>query len=114
MFTYKGRRNLHELVCERELFIQAMEERFAKYPNNDMAPLKFWGEPGRHEAHMGVPEHKSELFCPSLSNIAFSHPYGFGYRDMGKRKRLGLFRITGLLYWGTAQEVLEKYYGAQD
>jgi hypothetical protein len=111
MFTYKGRRNLHELICERALFIQAMEERFAKYPRNEMVKTKFWGEPGRHENHLGVPEHKSEMFYPSLSNVAFSHPYGIGFIDIGQRKRLGLFRITGLLYWGTAQEVLDKYYG---
>ncbi len=56
MFTHKGtvRRNLNSLICERDLFIEAMEERFAKYPNPDDSIKDIWAEPGKYERQLGV------------------------------------------------------------
>lgn len=110
IFSYKGRRNLWALVCERNLFIRAMEERFAKYPSDSAIPLRFWGEPGKYENHLGVKVNKSEFYYADEPSINFSHPYALGYLSLGKRKRLGGKRTEKLEYWGSADKIMKEYY----
>ena len=110
VFSYKGRRNLYGLVCNRELFIEAMEERFAKYPDDKTAPA-CWGEPGRNEGrgHLKVTERKSDMFSSTVPCIAFSHPTALSYLNLGKRKRLGEELKSELPVWGKVEDVLKIY-----
>lgn len=110
MFTHKGtvRRNLNTLICERELFIEAMEERFAKYPN-DEANKNIWAEPGKYERQLGVTVRETEEFYSNPPNIVFSHQSALSYETLGQKKRLGEFRAYDLPYWGHISEVMELY-----
>lgn len=108
LFSWKGRRNLSQLICERELFIRVMEERFAKYP---VGPddLGIWAEPGKYERQLGVTVQQTETFHTNPPNIMFSHEEALGYQNLGQRKRLGELRALTIPYWGDAAEVLDYY-----
>lgn len=109
VFGHKNRRNLHSLICERDLFIAAMEERFAKYPNECDIKHKYWSEPGKYEDTLGVTVQKSELFESEIPNIAFSHKDGYSFKHLGTRKRLDTERKAELPYWGSAEHVKSLY-----
>lgn len=107
LFSWKNRRNLSGLICERDLFVQAMEERFAKY--NDSVDLGIWSEPGKYERQLGVTVRETEGFFTNPPNIVFSHEEELSFAGLGTRKRLGEMRATAIPYWGTVEEVLEMY-----
>lgn len=108
MFTYKGRRNLCNLICERELFIEAMEERFTKHPDGNVN-LGNWAEPGKYEKNLGVTIRETEQFYTHPSNIMFSHETALSYLNQGQRKRLGILLAYDIPYWGHADEVMRLY-----
>lgn len=110
VFTHKGgsRRNLSQLICERDLFVKAMNERFDKYPN-DEANKDLWAEPGKYERQLGVTVRETEEFYTHPSNIVFSHETALSYEGLGTRKRLGEFRAYDIPHWGSAKEIRSKY-----
>lgn len=108
MYNYKGRRNLDSLICYREIFIEAMEERFAKYPNNE-ANKDVWAEPGRYESQLGVTPYQTEVFYSQPPNIKFSHPTELSFGALGTRKRAGELRAYDIPFWGTAYELRKLY-----
>lgn len=109
IFSYKDRRNLSTLICERDLFIEAMEERFAKYPDDSKVNLSNWSEPGKYEDHLGVTRRQSEVFYTNIPLVAFSHETALSFTNLGKRKKLGDLRVTGLPHWGMAEDVIKLY-----
>lgn len=111
MFTHKGtvRQNLNALICDREAFIEAMEERFAKYPEPDQSIKAIWGEPGKYERQLGVTIQETEVFYSQPANIVFSHDKALGYEGLGSRKRAGEFRAFDIPYWGKAEKIRAMY-----
>lgn len=109
VFSWKGRRNLCHLICERELFIRAMEERFLRWPNDEKIDLGLWAEPAKYEKQLDVTVRESEVFYSNPPNIVFSHEAALSFANLGTRKRLGELRATSIPYWGTAQEVRRLY-----
>lgn len=109
VFSYKDRRNLHALICERDLFIETMEERFKRHPVDEKVNLGLWAEPGKYERQLDVTVRESEMFYTDIPNIAFSHPTALSYLNLGERKRLGNLKVTALPYWGTIEEIKKLY-----
>lgn len=109
LFTYRGRINLNSLICERELFIEAMEERFARWPDDTKVNLGLWAEPGKYERQLGVTIREIEHFFTNPSNIMFSHETALSFSGLGRRKKLGNLWATEIPYWGTAQEIMKVY-----
>lgn len=107
MFSYKGRINLYSLICERDLFIETMEERFEKYP--DHQPIHYWAEPGKYEKSLGVTVQEKEEFWAKRSSVAFSHSEALSFKGLGTRKRLGGLRAKDTVDWGTAESVMKLY-----
>ena len=110
IFSYKGRRVLSNLICERDLFITAMEERFAKYPDEKSIPLGSWSEPGKYEKALGVTVRKSEGFMTEIPNVVFSHPDAIGYAYLGERKARGTNPTEEIPYWGKAKDIINNFY----
>jgi hypothetical protein len=108
VFSWKGRRNLCNLICERDLFIEAMEERFAKHPDGNV-DLGLWAEPGKYERQLGVTVRETEEFWTNPPNVVFSHETALAFGNLGKRKRLGELRATEIPYWGRATKIREMY-----
>ena len=111
LFSYKGRRNMNGLICERNLFIDAMEERFEKYKNvNDKdVPTYKWAEPGKYERQLGVVPRNWEFYKPKETSIVFSHPTELSFAGLGKRKKLGEMRRTELEGWGKIDDIIKLY-----
>lgn len=112
LFTYKGpRRNNSTLICETELYIETMEERFSKYkdvPESEIN-LSTWAEPGRYEGNNGLTIRETEFFAPNPPNIMFSHKKGLSFDNLGTRKRLGDVRATDIPFWGFADDIMKLY-----
>lgn len=114
LFTYKGkgRRNLHSLICERDLFIEAMEERFAMY-GGEAVDIRIWAEPGKYERHLGVTVRETEEWFTNPPNVVFSHQTGLAFKWLGTKKRLGEMRANTIPYWGEASEIIKMYKNAK-
>lgn len=110
VFTQKlgGRRNLSQLICERDLFIGAMEERFAKYPDGNV-DIGIWAEPSKYEKQLGVTVREWEAFTMNPPNIVFSHETSLSYQNLGKRKRAGEIRANSIPTWGEAAKIQALY-----
>ena len=109
IFSNRGRMTLNTLIAPRKLLIEALEERFAKYPKDEMIPLKFWGEVGRYEKYLGVTVQLTEQFQSEMPIIMFNHPESLNYDQQGERKKLGDERLYSLPYWGKASEIVKLY-----
>lgn len=110
VFTQKsgGRKNLGQLICEREAFIEAMEERFAQYPDGNVN-IANWAEPSKYEKNLGVTIREAESFYTNPPNIIFSHETALSYQNLGTRKKPGEIRALSIPYWGTAKEIQDYY-----
>lgn len=111
MFSQKigGRRNLTSLICEREALIKTLEERFAKYPDEEDVDLRIWAEPGKYEGHLGITQVESETFYTNPPNIIFSHDRSLSFGNLGTRKAVGQIRALEVPYWGRAEDIRSKY-----
>lgn len=112
MFTLKaptGRKTFNSLVCERELFIEAMEERFRLWPDDSKITSDIFGEPGRYDRHLGTTPRPTEEFFLNPPNIVFSHQAAMGFAGLGTRKRVGQVRAIEIPYWGRAEDILLMY-----
>ncbi len=109
IYNYKGRRNLGNLICERQAFIDAMEERFAKYPDPPLSVKDVWAEPSKYERQLGVTIREAEDFYTQPPNIKFSHPTELSFQALGIRKRSGELRAYDIPYWGHVNGIRELY-----
>lgn len=109
VYSYKGRANLHSLICERDLFIEAMEERFKRWPIDDKINKDHWGEPGRYENFLGVKQQQRSEFYTEIPNIAFSHESALSFEGLGRRKKIGHMRAYDIPYWGKAEDIKHLY-----
>lgn len=100
-------------IVSRDMFIEAMEERFTKYPIDAEVPIQYWGEIGRYEELLGVTVRKLEAFYPSVPHVFVSHETGLGFLNLGIRKLPGKPRPTEIPYWGKASDLLKHYYGME-
>lgn len=111
LYTYKapgGRRNLNGLICERELFIRAMEERFSKW-TEETYDLNIFGEPGKYDNQLGTTPYPSQDFYTNPPNIVFSHQTNLQFQGLGKRKALGQIRAYTIPYWGDIEYIRSLY-----
>jgi len=108
LFNYKHRRGMTSLICTKDLLIEALEERFTKYPDNESLPPQF-GEPGRLDRTLGVTVRKLEEWNSSVPNIVFSHETALAYLNLGIKKKMGAERVAELPYWGKAKDIAKLY-----
>lgn len=112
MFTYKppgGRRNLNGLICERELLIKHLEERFSRWPDDNKIDIRIFGEPGKYDKSLKTTPYPSEDFYVNPPNIVFSHQTNLQFEGLGTRKALGQVRALTVPYWGDAANIRSLY-----
>lgn len=117
VFSYKapgGRRNLNGLICERQMLIEHLEERFKLWPDDSKIDIRIFGEPGKYDNQLGTTPYPSEDFYTNPPNIVFSHQANLQFKGLGTRKALGQIRATSVPYWGLATEVVSLYNGSID
>lgn len=109
VFNYTGRRNHGMLICTRDAYINALEERFAKFPDDSQVKTELWAEPGKYERQLGVTIQSFEPFFTHPPNIMFTHPGGLSHETLGFKKRQGKLRAFDIPFWGKAEEVVKLY-----
>ena len=111
-----NRRVINQLIAERTLLIEALEERFARIEVlmaqgiPEATLLSKWGDIGRYEELLGVTVRKVQEFYGEEPSIVFTHPKAFGYEmNHGKHKRLGDIKMYDIPVWGKASDVLKLW-----
>ena len=98
VFSYKPERTTNtSLVCPKKLFIEAMEERFNKYPKDSEIPLEFWAEPGRFEKQLGVKPQKSEKYYGKEAQ-------GWEVQALTRARFLGGSEKVGQQFWPAVEK----------
>lgn len=112
MFSYKapsGRRNLSQLICERQMLIDHLEERFKLWPDDSKIDINIFGEPGKYDNQLGTTPYPSQDFYTNPPNIVFSHQANLQFEGLGTRKALGQVRATEIPVWGKASDIVKLY-----
>lgn len=119
VFNMRHRISNCTLVAPRDLFIEAWEERFAKY-TDETYPRQYVGEVGRPnlDTWLGVTVRKCVEFYTTIGVIQVNHPNGTEYHqwqdgkgnfNKGTKKRLGPIRANEIPYWGKGEELAKVY-----
>lgn len=106
-YSWKNRMGNFTLVAPRLLAIEALEERFAKYPRG----TPYTGELGRAnvEEKLGVTPRKSDYFTTEISVVHIDHEYGIDRLARTHRKAPGICRSYDIPYWGKAEDIVKKF-----
>ncbi len=108
-YNWRNRHGNYSMIAERSLIIDALEERFRKWPNG--TPEKITGEMGRGmvERNLGITERKASEFYTTVPIINFNHDLGTDPLQRRHRKRLGYLRSYDVPYWGRAEELIKNF-----
>jgi hypothetical protein len=109
LYNWRNRRSNSTLIAYRSLLVDALEERFQKWPNG--TPEAQTGEIGRPmvERNLGLtPQTAVEVFS-TVSTINIGHSYGTNDRERRQRKSHGPIRAYDIPHWGRADRLLEQF-----
>lgn len=108
-YSWRNRKSNCSLIAPRDLLIEALEERFAKWPNG--TPDNITGEVGRGrvERNMGITVRNSIEKFAEVSIIQFNHLDASEERQRIGRKKLGQIKAYDLYHWGRASELVKLY-----
>lgn len=109
MYSWRDRKSNCSLIAPRELLIEALEERFAKWPEG--TPDKITGEVGRGmvERNMGITVRKSVEVFSEVSVIQFNHDNASEDRQVRHRKKLGQIKVYDIYHWRKAEDLVKNY-----
>jgi hypothetical protein len=111
MYHWRNRKSNCSLIAPRKLLIEALEERFAKWPQG--TPENITGEVGRGmvEKNLGITSRKSKEVFSKVSLIQVNHEYGSEDRQKTHRKSYGPIRAYDIPHWGKAKDLLNNIHG---
>lgn len=109
IYSWRNRKSNCSLIAPRRLLIEALEERFAKWPEG--TPDHLTGEVGRErvEKNLGLTIRKSTEQFSEVSIIQFNHDNASEDRQITRRKSLGQIKAYDLYHWGHAKELVKNY-----
>lgn len=108
-YFWKDRVSNSTLIAPRKLTIEALEERFNKYPHG--TPYGLTGELGRKnvEDSLGLTHRKSAWFSTEISIVRIDHELGIDRLAQTHRKGMGILRAYDIPYWGKAEDIISKF-----
>lgn len=109
-YSWKNRKTNATLIAPRELMIEALEERYAKYPDG-IPDNMLNGELGREkvERKLGVTIRKSVEVFSEISVIQINHKHGLDTTAVRRSKSLGQIKAFDIPHWGKASELIKHY-----
>lgn len=109
-YSWRNRKSNCSLIAPRKLMIEALEERFAKYPGDTM-PKEWIGELGRARVDkwLGVTVRKSVEVYSEVSIIQINHDDATEDRQKRHRKALGPMKAYDIPFWGKAEDLIKHY-----
>lgn len=109
-YSWRNRRGNYSMIASRELVIEALEERFAKYPNG--TPDNITGEIARPmvERNMGITLREAHEFETTVAVININHSE-VASDDLQRRQRKDLGRIQAfdIPHWGRAEDLIKQW-----
>lgn len=108
-YFWKDRMSNSTLIAPRKLVIEALEERYQKYPKG--TPTGITGELGRNniEDKLGVKRQKAIWFQTEISVVRVDHELGIDKLSQSHRKGMGILRAYDIPYWGKASDIVNKF-----
>ncbi len=108
-FFWKDRMGNSTFVAERLPTIEALEERFNKYPNG--TPERYTGEIGRAniEGKLGLTRRNAIWFETELSVVKIDHEFGIDRLARTHRKGMGPLKSFDIPHWGKAEDLVKKF-----
>ena len=109
IYSWRNRRGNSSMLSYRELVIEALEERFAKYP--DGTPDRITGEIGRPmvEHNLGITVRKVQEFETTVGIVNFNHSNASDDLQIRQRKSLGEIQAYDIPHWGRAEKLVKKW-----
>ena len=109
IYSWRNRRGNYSMLSYRKLVIEALEERFTKYPNG--TPDRITGEIGRAmvERNMGITLRDVQEFETTVSIINFNHSNASDRLQLLQRKNLGHIQALDIPKWGKAADLVKKW-----
>ena len=109
MYSFKNRvRTNTSCLAPTKLIVEALEERFAKFPDAKEPP-KYWAEIGKFDRYLGVKEWPVVEYTCDVPHVVFSHEDAVGFEYIGKRKRPGFLKAYDIPYWGKAEDIMKLW-----
>lgn len=104
IYSWRNRLGNWTMIAKRQLVIDSLEERFAKYP--DGTPPDKTGEIGRWrtDQQLGLTHYPPESFWTKTSILNISHEYGLDDRSRRHRKTLGDITALSVPHWGEPKQ----------
>ena len=100
-FYHKDRISNACMIAPRELAIEAIEERFRKYPINNL------GELGKEKGK--VTERKIKIFWSDVGVVFFSHVNALDGTEQRRTKRPGVVQAYDIKYWRKAEDLRKQW-----
>jgi len=99
------------LIAPRELAIEALEERFKKYPAIDSNVKNAGGELGKEwvEKKLGVTPRKCAIFYTGNPVLFFQHTNSIDSLNRTCKKRMSEIRAFDIPCWGRSEEMIKKF-----
>jgi hypothetical protein len=109
IYGFRNRKGNYSMIAPRELVIEALEERFTKFPNG--TPPELTGELGRWklDKYFGFKQRKEVDFYTNNPIINVNHELGLDDRARRHQKTLGNLRAYDIPGWGKASELVKKF-----
>jgi len=109
-YYHRRRMGMWQCVAPRQLIVDALEERFKKYPEPFAPKTPQPAEPGKHDEKFGLTPRKFQILYTNLPIVTFNHRPSMG----GLRKILKTDEIKkDIPYWGNAVKLWERIYGSR-
>jgi hypothetical protein len=108
-YSTNGRVGNCTMIAPRELTIEALEERYAKYPNG--TPPDCSGEMGREiiERRLGLTRRNMVHIYSFNPVVCFRHKYAMEELQRNGKKRMGIIKAYDIPYWGKSAELVKKF-----
>lgn len=106
-YSWRNRKSNCSLIAPRELLIEALEERFKKWPNG----WPYVGEVGREriEKSLGVTMRKSVEWHSKVGLVQINHKNASEDRQSRHWKELGPVRAFDIPVWGRAEDLIKHF-----
>lgn len=99
------------MIAPRELAIEALEERFAKYPLETQGNINAGGELGKREREilLGVKPQNLQVFFTSDPILYIQHKESVDVLNQKQRKRMPRVRAYEIPNWGRSEDMIKKF-----
>lgn len=108
-YSWRDRLGNYTLIAHRDDVIEALTERFEKYPNG--TPEGKTGEIGRWrtDTQLGLTQREVEEFKTNTPVINICHQLGLDDRARRRRKNLGTLRAYDIPVWRRASDLIKHF-----